>query len=89
VPGGVFALWENNPWNPGTRYIMSRVPFDKDAITMTPPETRRLLRATGFEIVRTDFLFVFPHLLRVLRPLERLLARLPLGGQYLVLARKR
>src|SRR5215471_13183699 len=19
-PGGMFALWENNPWNPGTRY---------------------------------------------------------------------
>jgi SAM-dependent methyltransferase len=89
VPGGMFALWENNPWNPGTRYIMSRVPFDRDAITMTPFETRRLLRDAGFEIVRTDFLFVFPHLLRALRPLERLLAPLPLGGQYLVLARKR
>lgn len=89
VPGGMFALWENNPWNPGTRYIMSRVPFDRDAITMTPPETRKLLRDAGFEIVRTDFVFVFPHLLRVLRPLERLLAPLPLGGQYLVLARKR
>jgi SAM-dependent methyltransferase len=89
VPGGMFALWENNPWNPGTRYIMSRVPFDKDAITMTPPETRRLLRDAGFDIVRTDFLFVFPHLLRALRPLERMLAPLPFGGQYLVLARKR
>lgn len=89
VPRGMFAMWENNPWNPGTRYIMSRVPFDKDAITMTPPETRRLLRGAGFDIVRTDFLFVFPHLLRALRPLERLVASLPLGGQYLVLARKR
>jgi hypothetical protein len=39
--------------------------------------------------MRTDFLFVFPHLLRALRPFERLLAPLPLGGQYLVLARKR
>ncbi len=89
VPGGMFALWENNPWNPGTRYIMSRVPFDKDAITLTPFETRRLLRETGFEILRTDYLFLFPNFLRALRPLERLLAPLPLGGQYLVLARKR
>lgn len=89
VPGGFFALWENNPWNPGTRYIMSRVPFDRDAITLTPPESRRLLRDAGFDIVRTDYLFVFPHLLRALRPLERVLAPLPLGGQYLVLARKR
>ena len=89
VPGGMFALWENNPWNPGTRYIMSRVPFDADAITMTPPETRALLREGGFDIVHTDFLFVFPHALRSLRPLEFLLSPLPLGGQYLVLARKR
>ena len=85
----MFALWENNPWNPGTRYIMSRVPFDRDAIVITPFEARRLLRDAGFEIISTDYLFVFPHLLRALRPLERLLTPFPLGGQYLVLARKR
>jgi SAM-dependent methyltransferase len=89
VPGGLFALWENNPWNPGTRYIMSRVPFDRDAIVITPFEARRLLRDAGFEIISTDYLFVFPHLLRALRPLERLLTPFPIGGQYLVLARKR
>jgi len=89
VPGGLFALWENNPWNPGTRYIMSRVPFDADAITLAPPETRRLLRDAGFEIVHTDFLFLFPRALRAFRPLETMLSALPFGGQYLVLARKR
>lgn len=86
-PGGLFAFWENNPWNPGTRWIMSRVSFDANAITITPPEARRLLRAAGFEIVETDFLFIFPRALRLLRPLERSLARLPLGGQYMVLCR--
>jgi len=34
-PGGLFALWENNPLNPATRYMMSRIPFDRDAITLT------------------------------------------------------
>jgi hypothetical protein len=66
---------------------MSRVSFDENAITITPPEARRLLRAAGFEIVETDFLFIFPRVLRFLRPLERLVTRLPLGGQYLVLCR--
>ena len=88
-PGGLFAFWENNPWNPGTRYIMSRVSFDANAITLTPPEARGLLRAAGFEIVETDYLFIFPRALRLLRPLERLVARLPLGGQYMVLCRAR
>lgn len=88
-PGGLFAFWENNPWNPGTRYIMSRVSFDENAITITPPEARGLLRDAGFEVVETDFLFIFPRALRWLRPLERLVTRLPLGGQYLVLCRAR
>ena len=86
-PGGLFAFWENNPWNPGTRYIMSRVSFDANAITITPPEARALLRTAGFTIVRTDYLFVFPRQLKLLRSLEPLLSSLPLGGQYLVLGR--
>jgi SAM-dependent methyltransferase len=87
-PGGLFALWENNPWNPGTRYVMSRIPFDHDAITLSAPETRGLMQAAGFEIVNTDFLFVFPRILRPLRALEPRLARFPLGAQYMVLGRK-
>jgi SAM-dependent methyltransferase len=88
VPGGLFALWENNPWNPGTRFVMSRIAFDRDAVTLTPPETRRMLRSEGFAVVGTDSRFFFPGPLKVLRPLERSLTKLPLGGQYMVLARK-
>jgi hypothetical protein len=84
----VFAFWENNPWNPGTRYIMSRVAFDRGAITLTPPQSRALLRRAGFEVLRTDFLFLFPAMLRALRWIEPLASALPLGGQYLVLGRK-
>jgi SAM-dependent methyltransferase len=87
-PGGLFAFWENNPWNPGTRYVMSRIPFDRDAIMVSAPEARRLLGAGGFEILRTDFLFIFPRLLSWLRGLEPSVSRLPLGAQYQVLCRK-
>ena len=84
-PGGLFAFWENNPWNPGTRYVMSRIPFDRDAITLTPPEAWRLLQGCGFEILRTDFLFVFPRFLGWLRRLEPRMSSLPCGAQYMVL----
>lgn len=87
-PGGLFALWENNPWNPATRFVMSRCPFDRDAITLSPPEARRLLRAGGFEILRTDFLFIFPRALRWFRGIEPWVSRLPFGTQYQVLCRK-
>lgn len=87
-PGGLFAFWENNPWNPGTRYVMHRIPFDRHAITLSPRVARCLLRERGFEVIRTDFLFFFPRFLAWLRPLEGGLARLPLGAQYQILCRK-
>ena len=87
-PGGLFAFWENNPWNPGTRLVMSRIAFDRDAITLPPPVARRLLAVGGFEIMHMDFLFIFPRLLRALRWIEARLSRWPLGAQYLVLVRK-
>jgi SAM-dependent methyltransferase len=87
-PGGHFAFWENSRWNPMVHFIMSRVPFDADAQMLFPHQARQLLRAAGFEIVRTDYLFVFPGPLAALRVLEPALCKLPLGGQYQILCRK-
>ena len=87
-PGGLFALWENNPWNPGTRLVMRRIPFDRDAITLSPPECRRLVQSGGFEVLRNDFLFIFPRFLSPLRAIEPSFAKWPIGAQYLVLAQR-
>jgi trans-aconitate methyltransferase len=87
-PGGLFAFCENNPWNLGTRYVMRRIPFDQNASTLSPPAARRLLRARGFAVLQTNFLFFFPRALAWLRPLESGLARVPLGAQYQILCQK-
>jgi SAM-dependent methyltransferase len=87
-PGGWFAFWENNPWNPGTRHVMAQCAFDKDAITITPSSAKKVLRDAGFEVVSTDFCFFFPRTLRLFRFLEGSMARFPLGAQYEVLCRK-
>ena len=87
-PGATLSLFENNPWNPATRFVMSRIPFDRDAICLPPPETRRRLAKAGFQVEETSFLFFFPGPLRALRPAERLLRSLPLGAQYVVWARR-
>lgn len=88
-PGGLFALFENNPWNPGTRWVMSRIPFDQDAICLSPIETRRRLKDAGFELLATRYLFFFPRWLGGFRRLERWMTRCALGAQYVVLARRR
>lgn len=87
-PGGMFALWENNPWNLGARYCMRVNPFDRDAIAISPREAARQLFAAGFHIVETTSTFYFPRQLRLFRWLEPSLSFLRLGAQYLLLARK-
>jgi len=87
--GGIFAMWENNPWNPGTRLVMSRIAFDRDAVCLSAFQTSRLLRDVGFSIVHTQFMFIFPRLLRGLRFLEPHLSALPIGAQYQVMCQRR
>lgn len=88
-PAGLLAVFENNPWNPGTRLVMRRVPFDRDAHVVTPGRMTRLLVDAGFEIVSPVlYLFVFPAPLKRLRVMERRIERLPLGGQYLVVGKR-
>jgi len=85
-PDARLALFENNPWNPGTRMVMSRIPFDRDAIPLSYLETRRNVEAAGFRVLATRFLFYFPRALAPLRFLEPLFVKVPLGAQYCVLA---
>jgi SAM-dependent methyltransferase len=87
-PGGLFALWENNPWNPGARYVMSRCSFDRDAIMISPPEAVRLLREQAFQVISIHYLFFFPRFLKVFRFLEPYFSRIPLGAQYQILCRR-
>jgi SAM-dependent methyltransferase len=87
-PGGLFAFWENNPWNPGTRIVMSRIPFDRDAETIAPPQGRFLLKSAGFHILSQEFHFYFPRSLSCLRFIEPSLKKMPFGAQYQIIAKK-
>lgn len=87
--GGRVFLWENHAGHPGTRWIMARCDFDDDAIPVWPRQARALLDGAGFEVEQTAYRFLFPRALSFLRPLERRLLRLPIGAQYVVVARKR
>jgi SAM-dependent methyltransferase len=87
-PGGVFALWENNPLNPVTRYMMSRIPFDRGAATLSAKEARGLVESRGFSVLRTDHLFIFPRWLGALRWMEPYASAMPIGAQYQVLCHK-
>ena len=89
-PGGLLAVFENNPYSPAARLVMRRIEFDRDAVMVWPRTMARLLARGGFEVVAPPrYLFVFPRALAGLRRVEPRLERLPLGAQYLTLARRR
>jgi SAM-dependent methyltransferase len=87
-PGGMFAMWENNPWNPIHAFAMKHSEIDENAVPLAPPASRRLFGPERFRVIRTDYLFFFPGYFTWLHPLEKWLVKVPVGAQYQVLARK-
>ena len=79
-PNGLLILFELNPWNPGTSYIFHTHPMEKNAKMLTPHYAKRLTNSYGHK--DTIFYCFFPHALKALRPLEKYLTNIPLGGLY-------
>jgi 2-polyprenyl-3-methyl-5-hydroxy-6-metoxy-1,4-benzoquinol methylase len=87
-PEGRIYVFEHNPRNPLVRYVVARTPIDENAILLDSREVRHGLLATGRYAIDTDYLMFMPPSITLLQGVDRLLAWLPLGGQYVVAARK-
>ena len=88
-PGGAFCVIEHNPYNPATQIIVNRTPVDADAILLTARETQTCMRGVGFAPRETTYFLYFPErFYGAAKWPERLLKRVPLGGQYAVFASK-
>ena len=85
-PGGLMVVFEHNPNNPATRYIVATCPFDENAVLLGAPALRKSQVEAGFRKVSVAYTGFFPGALRALRPLERLMTALPLGAQYYTVA---
>lgn len=82
--GGQMFLFEHNPYNPATRWIFERCPFDADAEMFSLKTARELTRRAGFSATQQGYTLFFPRPLAFLRGLEPLLKYVPLGAQYYV-----
>jgi len=81
-PGGHVFIFEHNPLNPLTQKVVRDCPFDDDAILLSRAESLSLLKAGGFTSTDVRYIVFFPKLLAFMRPLEKLLVKVPLGAQY-------
>jgi SAM-dependent methyltransferase len=88
VRGGRLVIFEHNPANPATRWVVERCPFDHDAVLLPPSETCGYTNGAGLAVARRDYIVFMPRFLAWLRPVEPSIAWLPVGAQYVVVAQK-
>jgi ubiquinone/menaquinone biosynthesis C-methylase UbiE len=82
--GGRLYLFEHNPYNLGTQYLVKTCVFDGNAHLLPASHFKKLFSNAGFTINFINYLLFLPgwKWLRPLLRLEKYFAWLPLGGQY-------
>jgi SAM-dependent methyltransferase len=88
-PNGIFCMIEHNPINPVTRMIVNQCPIDVDAHLLSARLARSYARKVGLRHLESQyFLYVPEKLYDKFGGLERIVKKLPLGGQYAMFAGK-
>jgi len=85
-PGGRFVLIEHNPWNPVTSWVVAHTAIDANAVLLSANTARRIFREAGLRTIQVQNFLFFPPRLVWLRPVDRALGGVPLGGQYFLVA---
>jgi SAM-dependent methyltransferase len=82
-PGGLVGIIEHNPFNPLTRRAVARCEFDRDAVLLRAATVESLMDEAGLREAGTRHFLFLPSAGPLARRLERHVAWLPLGGQYM------
>lgn len=85
-PGGLLAIFEHNPFNPLTRYVVKHSEVDRDAHLLTPAWLRECMTNAGLKPICKKYIIFFPRWFAFLKSLEDRLGWFPLGGEYLISA---
>jgi SAM-dependent methyltransferase len=81
---GSLFVFEHNPFNPVTRLVFDRCPFDRDASMLMRRDLERLGAQAGLAVRRRAYTLFLPFRGKVTAAVHRALAWLPLGAQYYV-----
>lgn len=82
--GGRLYVFEHNPRNPVTRWVVRRTPINQHARLVWPARVSAELGAGGLDDVRTRYLMFLPPRWRAVRWIEDWLSWCCWGGQYVV-----
>jgi SAM-dependent methyltransferase len=86
-PGGIVVVFEHNPYNPLTRFVVSRNKIDDDAVLLSAKTLRRLLSNAGFSTMQTRNILFTPFENPIFRAIDANLGWCPFGAQYYAVGR--
>jgi SAM-dependent methyltransferase len=84
TPSGKIVIFEHNPFNPFTRYVVNTLPFDEGVELITLSQFTNLVKDCGLRVQLKRYIVFFPKFLGFLRRFEPLLGFLPMGAQYMI-----
>ena len=87
-PGGIVAIFEHNPWNPGTRKAVHDCVFDEGVTLIRQRRMMALLTDAGLEMAEARQIIFLPLAAPSWLRVERRIGWLPLGAQYMVAGRR-
>jgi SAM-dependent methyltransferase len=84
--GGIF-VFEHNPFNPFTRYVVSHNDLDRGVTLLSGGRLRKLMREAGLRAPLTENILFTPFSQRLFTQLDKVLKWCPIGAQYFTFAR--
>lgn len=82
--GGIVAVFEHNPINPLTQYIVRTCPVDENAVLLKSGKLEALFREQDLKDVQKHFILFTPFEHKFFRRFDDAIGWLPLGAQYYV-----
>ena len=87
-PGGLVVIFEHNPINPLTQWIVRTCPIDENAVLLGSWNLKKLMARAQFTAIVSRYILFTPLDGRRFRAFDKMIGWLPLGAQYYVAARK-
>ena len=86
-PGGLIAIFEHNPINPLTQWIVRTCPIDNNAVLLSSRKLSKLVAEAKMVSIESRYILFTPLDGPRYRKFDKMIGWLPLGAQYYVSAR--
>lgn len=86
--GGFLVVFEHNPLNPLTRYVVNRCSLSVGANLVLPSKLKKTFLDCELTPIEKKYFLIFPWEFKWLKNFEKLVSFIPFGAQYFMVGKK-